>query len=113
MPEVGEAFQTAIDWLIAERQTHQASKWDYDEDDRRTREDHEEWVRRIDMYLDRARVLTLENPLGRQAIAKAAATAVGYLESVFRVLDEVPAPGSPSGEIKGTMKLRGGHSDSV
>ena len=103
--DVGEAFTTAIDWLKVERLMYQGGKFDAEDDDDLTTERPEEWDRRIDMYLHRGRLLGLDNPLGRQAIAKAAATAVGYLESVFRVHNSIPAPGFPSGEVKGEMKL--------
>lgn len=115
--ELNEVFITAIDWLKGERMTHQPAKFDAihgaieDGDDKRTRENPEEWDRVINMYLNRAQIQGLDNPLGRQAIAKAAATAVGYFESMLRVYGDVPIFGSPSGEINGTMSASGGHKD--
>ena len=113
---LNEVFVTVLDWLKGERQTHQPQKFGEIHgtieagDDERTRENPDDWIRRVDMYLDRARVLGLDNPLGRQAVAKAAATAVGYFESVLRVYGDVPVFGSPSGEVNGVMKM-GGHQD--
>lgn len=57
------------------------------------------WADQILMYLHRADTLKLENPLGRQAAAKAVATAHGMLESVIRVYGNLPAGGFPSGHI--------------
>src|ERR1700677_4216254 len=43
------------------------------------------WGNKLPMYLNRADLLTLESPQGRQAIAEYAATAMGLLTSVWRV----------------------------
>jgi hypothetical protein len=75
-------------------------------DDEKTAND---WYLRIDNYLKRAEILGLDNPLGRQAVAKAATTAVAYLESMFRRFDSVPSPGFTSGEHKGDWVLSGEH----
>ena len=101
--------QAALDWIKAEHDAYQGDKFDQQADDDQT---HDEWTRKIDMYLNRAEMLGgLDNPLGRQAIAKAAATTVGYLESVFRVYGSVPSPGFTSGEHKGDFKMEGGDTD--
>ena len=42
------------------------------------------WPRKLDMYFSRVRILTLESPQGRQAVAELAATCLGLLASVWR-----------------------------
>jgi hypothetical protein len=93
-----EHFYDAIEWLKIEFELYQSKKWDDAEDDTWNLE---RWADQIHMYIKRGEVLTLENPLGRQAIAKAAATAVGMLQTIFRNYHWVPTPGVPSGEILG------------
>jgi hypothetical protein len=104
-----EAWLTAMDWIEAEHSAYEDDKFDQEIDDDKTAE---EWNERIEMYLHRAKILGLDNPLGRQAVAKAATTCVAYLESVFRVHDSVPSPGFTSGEHKGDMTLGGEHRES-
>jgi hypothetical protein len=93
-----ENFEDALTWLRIERDAHQGDKWDYEKDKEWSLE---RWEEQIGMYIKRAEVLTLDNPLGRQAIAKAAATAVAMFEVLFAVYHWVPTPGVPSGELKG------------
>jgi hypothetical protein len=57
---------------------------------------YKQWV---EQYLHRALLLGLENPLGRQALAKALRTALAFTESVVRRYGDIPAPGVPSGEV--------------
>jgi hypothetical protein len=64
------------------------------------------WLRQIMQYVARAQVLGLDNPLGRQAMAKAYMTLGGCLESMVRVYGRLPAPGVPSGEIGEREELR-------
>jgi len=94
-------FQSALDWVSAEHQVYEEQKFEEEADDQKTAED---WEERIAMYLHRAKTLGLDNPLGRQAVGKAATTAVAYLESTLRAHGEVPAPGFPSGTVEGTWK---------
>jgi hypothetical protein len=42
------------------------------------------WKNKLDRYLDRADLLTLDSPEGRQAIAEHFATSLGLLASVWR-----------------------------
>lgn len=101
--------EAALDWIDCEHAAYQGQKFDPTEDDEHTQTPDETWWEdRINMYLNRAKLLGVENPLGRQAAAKAAATAVGYLESVFRVFGSVPSPGFTSGEHKGDFTLHAG-----
>ena len=58
----------------------------------------DEWKRSLDQYYNRARVLGLDTPAGRQALAKYVATAVAMLENVITVHGHLPTPGVPSGE---------------
>lgn len=96
-----EARISAMDWTIAEHRAYESDKFDRGLDDAKAPED---WSDRIEMYLHRAQTLGLDNPLGRQAVAKAATTAISYLESVFRVYGSVPSPGVPSGENRGEWR---------
>jgi len=99
---MSNARHCAIDWIEAEHQAYELDKFERDKDDTKTAE---EWYGRVTMYLNRAEILGLDNPLGRQAVAKAATTAVAYLESVFRVHGSVPSPGFSSGEHKGDFTI--------
>jgi hypothetical protein len=92
----------AMDWVTAEHKVYEGDKFTNEEDDALTTD---EWENNVVKYLDRARVLGLDNPLGRQAVGKAATTAIAYLESVFRNHRSVPSPGFPSGEIRGEFKI--------
>ena len=96
-----DKFQSALDWVLAEHQAYESKKFDRPADDLKVADD---WEERITMYLHRAKTLGLDNPLGRQAVGKAATTAVAYLESVMRAHESVPAPGFPSGEIRGEFR---------
>lgn len=98
---MSEHWRSAVDWIEVEHQLYEDPKFPDHADDNRTAEG---WEARIGMYLRRAQILGLENPLGRQAVAKAATTAVAYLESMFRQYDSVPSPGVTSGEHKGDWK---------
>lgn len=79
-------------------------------DDQRNGHDHEMfvdglddggfWFRQIFQYVPRARLLGLNTPNGRQALAKMAMTAIGCLESCIRVFGPLPEPGFTSGEIR-------------
>ena len=51
-------------------------------------------------YIDRARVLGLDSPAGRQALAKAGVTILDFLEHAVVAFGDMPEPGHPSGEIR-------------
>jgi hypothetical protein len=51
------------------------------------------------MYLHRARVLGIDTPGGRQALAKAAAGLVGVLCVYVKAYGMPPPPGVPSGDL--------------
>jgi len=96
------------DW-VGDEAEYQDGKFGFKSDDEHTREFQEEerpldnlappwWFAQINMYLDRAYVLGLDTPNGRQAVAKAAATCMGFLESTVRVFGPLPEPGVTSGE---------------
>jgi hypothetical protein len=91
----------AFDWLAGER-AYQVWKFGTELDDEHTLEglaDTGWWWRQLSSYFHRARVLGLDNPTGRQALAKFVATGCGLVESVIRVYGPLPRPGVPSGEI--------------
>jgi hypothetical protein len=101
-PLFERAAAHAFGWLTAER-TYQLGKFGTDLDDEHTRQGlHQDgwWWRQLTNYFGRAHVLGVENPSGRQALAKFTATACGLLESVVRVHGDLPAPGVPSGELR-------------
>lgn len=77
-------FRTKHDLWMAEEGFSKGSRW---------RDD-------IHMYLHRASILGLENPNGRQALAKAAMVVIAAVESAERVFGPLPEPGHPSGEIR-------------
>ena len=58
------------------------------------------WYRQIHQYIDRVRILGIENPQGRQTLAKSLMTMRGSLESAVRVYGPLPTPGLTSGEIR-------------
>jgi hypothetical protein len=101
-----EAWRCAIDWIEAEHSSYEDNKFAEEADDAKSTE---EWNERIEMYLHRAKILGIENALGRQAVAKAATTCVAYLESMFRVYGYIPSPGFSSGEHRGDFNLEGEH----
>jgi hypothetical protein len=96
-----EYWRSALDWVEAEHAAYEGDKFDREEDDLKTAK---EWSLRVDNYLVRAEVLGLDNPLGRQAVGKAATTAVAYLESMFRRFGGLPSPGFTSGTQAGEFK---------
>jgi hypothetical protein len=92
-------------WVRQERQYADEKFEDqralHDEEMRRHGVDNDGfWLPQITQYVSRAQVLGLDNPLGRQAMAKAYMTLGGFLESMVRVYGRLPAPGVPSGEVK-------------
>lgn len=97
------AAAKTFEWLTHERR-YQVTKFGLARDDAHTKQgvgDGSWWRQQLFNYLHRAHVLGLDNPLGRQAVAKFTATACGLLESVIRVEGDLPAPGVPSGELNG------------
>jgi hypothetical protein len=92
----------ALAWLVEEVRA-QPVKFTSADDDAHTRDglgDDSWWWQQLTNYYGRARVLGLETPLGRQALAKFVATAVALLDSVIRCHGPLPTPGHPSGEIE-------------
>lgn len=107
-------------WLQAEEKDHQDLKFtevtktdggDLSDDAWTYRPLMERWHDQISMYLHRADLLGLTSPLGRQAAAKAVATAHGMLESIVRVYGDLPPGGVPSGEIDGYVDPMGEEAD--
>lgn len=77
----------ALTWFI-KQQPKILNRFDPKQNDQHTREGLEEnayWSQKLPMYLHRARLLGLDSPQGRQAVAEYAATALGLLASVWRV----------------------------
>jgi hypothetical protein len=77
----------ALTWFI-KQQPKILNRFDPDQNDRHTREGLGEaayWPMKLQMYLHRARLLSLDSPQGRQAVAEYAATSIGLLASVWRV----------------------------
>src|SRR5262245_8581987 len=107
-PDAGFARQVFV-WLAHERD-YQLKKFGVQQDDAHTREHGVSpdgwWTQQLDNYYHRARVLGLEHPNGRQALAKFVATACGLLESVVRLYGSLPVPGVPSGQLDGVEPRR-------
>lgn len=108
--QISDPTEATFDWLQKER-AYQVGKFGIELDDIHTKEGDGDqqteagvgknswWFNQITMYLQRAKVTGLDNPIGRQAAAKATATACGMLESVIRTYGDLPAPGVSSGNI--------------
>jgi len=109
MPSDEEALEQVILWINIERhytlekfssiedRTH-IVEWqlaDYLDD-----EEIQWWDRQLENYLYRARVLGLDTPNGRQALAKFVSTAVGMLSATVQQFGPLPKAGLPSGEIQ-------------
>lgn len=58
------------------------------------------WRNQVLQYWQRAHVLGLDTPLGRQALIKGCAAYHGLVESMMRVYGDPPKPGVPSGEVQ-------------
>jgi hypothetical protein len=96
---MGEDFKDAMAWLDVEHKLYESKKFGEEVDDTR---DLLDWFPdKVAMYYKRAEILGLDNPLGRQAFAKATMTAVGGLATLFRQYHWIPMPGFPSGELRG------------
>jgi hypothetical protein len=99
-------------WLRAEEAAYANGKWSLFEMQRRVMEGDpgtgrlpgvgmgSESLDGVQMYMHRAQVLGLDNPLGRQAVAKALMTLFSRVEAVVAIYGELPMPGVPSGVIK-------------
>jgi hypothetical protein len=88
--------QHVLDWLEGE-EVYARTKWtDEMEDAIKDEDEYTDWV---NSYIHRAKVLGLETPAGRQALAKALKTMQGFVESTVRKHGPLPDPGVPSGEI--------------
>ena len=93
-----EISDYVIGWLRDERD-YTAGKYGLDNDDAATLEKGvEHWENQIGDRIHRAKLLGIDSPLGRQAFAKIASTAMMALESVVRTYGELPEPGVTSGE---------------
>ena len=97
MSEKSPAEQV-LDWLADER-AYQVSKFVTEQDDQHTEAGFDWWEQQFDNYRHRAKVLGLDTPVGRQAAAKFAATAAGWVESIIRVYGPLPEAGVPSGNV--------------
>lgn len=86
------------DWLEGER-AYVEAKFPAGSAPHEDASDPQKVVDFINQYLSRALVLGLENPLGRQALAKAARITVGFTETVVRDIGPIPPSGSPSGQL--------------
>lgn len=101
---INDPAAATFEWLQKER-AYQVGKFGIELDDVHTNEGigkESWWQDQIGMYMHRANLLTLDNILGRQALAKAVATACGMLESVIRTHGRLPAPGVSSGNVDST-----------
>lgn len=110
IPAPEESFaRQAFVWLVKEH-AYQVRKFGTSLDDDHTASGALApdgwWSRQLNNYYHRARILGLENLVGRQALAKYVATACGLLESVIRVHGELPPPGVPSGYLGGTTDVQ-------
>lgn len=101
-----EAHTQVLDWLDEER-VYTIEKFGTDKDRFHVEEFKDAavgrstwWEMQLDNYYFRAKVLGLDTPGGRQALAKFVATAVGMLAATIQVYGPLPEPGVPSGEIK-------------
>lgn len=95
------AASQAFEWLVGER-SYQVQKFGTASDDEHTLQglgENDWWWRQLTSYFHRARVLGLDTPVGRQALAKFVATGCGLLESVIRTSGPLPLPGVSSGEL--------------
>lgn len=94
-----------LEWLKTEHAVYSDAKFDEQrpEHDERLREDGigiESWWRlQVFQYVQRAHVLGLETPQGRQALAKGLAAYTGLLESTIRVHGPLPPAGVSSGTV--------------
>ena len=90
----------ALKWIVV-RQDRILDRFDPDQNDAHTLEGMDYWEDKMTMYLHRARVLGLDSPQGRQAVAECAATAVGMLASLWRVWGPPPSqPMSPQRKVE-------------
>jgi hypothetical protein len=104
-PWTAAEAQLSIDhvqaWLDAER-AYGETKFPLTQNDEMLRRSglgrDGEWMGFILNYLLRASVLGPDNPLGRQALAKALRTTLALTETVVRLHGPLPDPGVPSGD---------------
>jgi hypothetical protein len=100
------------DWLQLEEARYADGKWTLEEMKRRVALGDpatgrlpgvgmgSESMDGVQMYMHRAQVLGLENPLGRQALAKALMTLFSRVEGAVALYGPLPAAGVPSGVIQ-------------
>ncbi|MDQ5943392.1 MAG: hypothetical protein QG675_160 [Patescibacteria group bacterium] len=72
-----------LKWAI-DQQPMILTRFPISQNDSHTLEGLDYWKNKLDRYLDRADLLTLDSPEGRQAIAEHFATSLGLLASVWR-----------------------------
>ena len=100
-----ETAQIIESWLVDEY-WYVKSKWGEERaaDDQKLVEEGPgidgHWGIAITMYMHRAKVLGLDNPLGRQALMKGLATYFAMAQSMILMYGEPPAGGYASGEIQ-------------
>lgn len=88
-----------LDWLAVEL-TYASEKWPDDEEQSRVAFGScDQLIEDVSMYMHRAKVLGLKNPLGRQALAKALMTLFRYTEATVQVHGGLPPAGVPSGQL--------------
>ncbi len=102
MPDSVEHFRK---WVDKEREyADNKFRWQRNSQDEEISEDGFSddgfWYNQVTQYFWRANVLGLDNPAGRQALAKAYMTLGGAVESMIRVYGPLPEPGHPSGEVR-------------
>lgn len=87
------------EWEYAHKKFHeQKPQHDVEMDDDGISEDSW-WYNQFAQYIQRARILGLPNPNGRQQLAKCFATLSGCIESMIRVYGPLPTPRYPSGYV--------------
>jgi hypothetical protein len=87
-------FNMAMAWIAAEYTNYIRTKFTLEDDCSR---DHDWWQQQFDNYSHRAKVLGTDTAAGRQAVAKMAATAIGWLMATLAKEGKVPEPGVASG----------------
>lgn len=97
-----DSFSQALAWLLDERQ-YTLNKFGIEADKEHVEDfnnDKPWWENQFENYLHRAKILGLDTPVGRQALAKFVSTALGMLAATIDVYGPLPKAGVPSGEVK-------------
>lgn len=98
-----ESIEEVYDWISDEHEYARA-KWPIETHNERVKDLDGPWRTDVGMYLHRAKILGLDNPLGRQAMGKALMTLHHYTEAMVREFGPMPPAGVPSGEMNGVLK---------